>query len=213
MTTGGDLMTGVAVAPAAGLTLIAPESDGPVWLTEVRRSASDWIGTHGFPTRKDEDWRYTRLEPMLAVPFERAPPGLSHDHAQMAVNGLGAGFGGTRLVFVNGLFAPELSRVEELPSGARVTNLASVLANGDDCLEPIFSRRFTPFQHAFEALNTALSGDGAFVSLAAGVVVEAPIELVFFSETGGAPVVSNPRSTVLGRPGQPGDHRGNPYRP
>ena len=116
MTTGGDLMTGVAVAPAAGLTLLAPESDGPDWLSEVRRSASDWIGAHGFPTRKDEDWRYTRLEPMLAVPFERAPPGLSHNHAQMALDGLGVGLGGARLVFVNGLFAPELSHVEELPA-------------------------------------------------------------------------------------------------
>jgi Fe-S cluster assembly protein SufD len=61
--------------------------------------------------------------------------------------------------------------------------------------------RFAPSHHAFEALNTALSGDGAFVSLAAGVVIEAPIELVFFSETGGTPVVSNPRSTVLAGPG------------
>ena len=198
MTTGGDLMADVAVVPAGGLALLEPESDGPAWLTELRRSASDWIGAHGFPTRKDEDWRYTRLEPMLAVPFERARPGLSHQHARTALNGLG--LGGARLVFVNGLFAPQLSRVDELPSGARVTNLASVLAAGDERLEPLFSR-FAPFQHAFEALNTALSGDGAFVSLAAGVVVEAPIELVFFSETGGTPVVSNPRSVVLAGPG------------
>jgi Fe-S cluster assembly protein SufD len=194
-------MADVAVPPAGGLALLEPESDGPMWLTEARRSASDWVGAHGFPTRKDEDWRYTRLEAMLAVPFERALPGRSHQHARTAFNGLGVGLGGARLVFVNGLFAPQLSRVEELPSGARVTNLASVLAAGDERLEPILSRRFMPFQHAFEALNAALSGDGAFVSLAAGVVVEAPIELVFFSETGGTPVVSNPRSVVLAGPG------------
>ncbi len=84
----------------------------------LRRSAADWVGTHGFPTRKDEDWRYTRLEPLLAVPFEQASPGLSYKRAPTAINGLGAGLGGPRLVFVNGRFAPELSRVEELPPGA-----------------------------------------------------------------------------------------------
>jgi Fe-S cluster assembly protein SufD len=96
---------------------------------------------------------------------------------------------------------PELSRVEELPTGAIVTNLASVLAEGGERLEPIFSHTFAPFHHAFAALNTALSDDGAVVSLAANAVVEAPIELVFFSETDGAPLVSNPRSVVLAGPG------------
>ena len=170
-------------------------------LSGARRAATDWVGEHGFPTRKDEDWRYTRLEPLLAVPFEPASPGLSYKRAPTAINGLGPGLGGARLVFVNGRFAPELSRVDGLPTGAMVTNLASVLAQGGERLEPIFSPTLAPFHHAFAALNTALTEDGAFVSLAANVVVEAPIELVFFSETDGAPLVSHPRSVVLAGPG------------
>ena len=73
MTAGRDRTAGVAVASTGGLALLEPEpgNDDPAWLTGVRRSASDWVGAHGFPTRKDEDWRYTRLEPILAVPFER----------------------------------------------------------------------------------------------------------------------------------------------
>ena len=203
MTAGRGTTAGVAVAPTGGLALLEaePSHDDPAWLTGARRSASDWVHAHGFPTRKDEDWRYTRLEPILAVPFERASLGPSLRRAPMAINGLGAGLGGARLIFVNGRFAPELSRVEELPTGVRVTNLASVLAEGDERLESIFSRTFAPFHHAFAALNTALSDDGAFVSLPAGAAVEAPIELVFFSETDGAPLVSNPRSVVLAGPG------------
>ena len=199
MNTDTDYAAGVAVSPIGGLALLEAEpSDGdPAWLTGVRRSASDWVHAYGFPTRKDEDWRYTRLEAILKVPFERASPGLSHEGALTAINGLGAGLGGARLIFVNGRFAPELSRVEELPTGARVTNLASVLAEGGERLEPVFSRTFAPFHHAFAALNTALTDDGAFVALSAGVTVEAPIELVFYSETDGAPLVSNPRSVVL----------------
>ena len=199
MTAGPDRVARTDVAPTGSLGLLEPEPrpDDPTWLTGARQSASDWVGAHGFPTRKDEDWRYTRLEPILEVPFERASPGLSHQRALIAINGLGAGLGGVRLVFVNGRYTPELSRVGELPTGAKVTNLASRLAEGDERLEPIFSRTFAPFHHAFAALNTALGDDGAFVSLAANAVVDAPIELVFFSETDGVPLVSNPRTVVL----------------
>ena len=73
VTTGRDGTAGVTVALTGGLALLErePGDDDPVWLTEVRRSASEWVGEHGFPTHKDEDWRYTRLEPILAVAFER----------------------------------------------------------------------------------------------------------------------------------------------
>lgn len=203
MTAGPDRVARTDVAPTGSLGLLEPEPrpDDPTWLTGARQSASDWVGAHGFPTRKDEDWRYTRLEPILEVPFERASPGLSHQRALIAINGLGVGLGGARLVFVNGRYTPELSRDGELPTGARVTNLASRLAEGDERLEPIFSRTFGPFHHAFVALNTALGDDGAFVSLPAGAVVDAPIEFVFFSESDGAPFISNPRSVVLAGPG------------
>ena len=203
MSTGRNRASAVAVRPTEDLPLVKPNTshDGPAWLTGARRAATDWVGEHGFPTRKDEDWRYTRLEPLLAVPFEPAPPGFRYKRAPTAINGLGPGLGGARLVFVNGRFAPELSRVDGLPTGAMVTNLASVLGHGGERLEPILSPTLAPFHHAFAALNTALTEDGAFVSLAANVVVEAPIELVFFSETDGAPLVSYPRSVVLAGPG------------
>ncbi|MGH8996971.1 MAG: Fe-S cluster assembly protein SufD, partial [Acidimicrobiales bacterium] len=42
-----------------------------------------------------------------------------------------------------------------------------------------------------------LARDGAILRLAEGVVVDNPIELVFYSDPGGSPVVSNPRSMVV----------------
>jgi len=203
VTAGPDRVARTDVALVGGLALLEPEprTDDPTWLASARQSASEWVGAHGFPTRKDEDWRYTRLEPVLEVPFERASPERSHERARIAIDGLGTGLGGARLSFVNGRFAPELSEIGALPEGVRVTNLAAILAEGDERLEAIFSRTFGPFHHAFAALNTALTDDGAFVSLPANAVLDAPIELVFFSETDGPPLVSNPRTVVLAGPG------------
>ena len=192
-----------ATAVAGGLSPLEPQPNGrhPAWLTEARRAAFGWVTEHGFPTLKDEDWRYTRLGPILEVPFEPAVAGVGHRVSSSTIAALVADLGGTRLVFVNGHFASELSRLTKLPAGVTVTSLASVLAEDPERLEPLFSRPFAPRHHAFTALNAALGDDGAFVELPADITVEAPIHLVFVSDTGACPLVSNPRSVVLAGPG------------
>ena len=193
----------MATAFLGGLSRLEPQPNGhhPAWLTEARRAAFEWVAEHGFPTLKDEDWRYTRLGPILDIPFEPAAAGMGHRLSSSTIDALAADLGGTRLVFVNGHFAPELSWLAELPEGATVTNLASVLAEEAERLEPLLSRPIGSHHHAFTALNAALAEDGAFVHLRAGTTVDEPIQLVFFSETAGSPLVSSPRSAVLAGPG------------
>ena len=174
-----------------------PNGEHPAWLTDARRAAFEWVTEHGFPTLKDEDWRYTRLGPILDIPFKPAAAGMGHRLSPSTIDELAGDMGGTRLVFVNGHFAAELSRLAELPEGATVTNLASVLAQDAQQLEPLLSRPFAAHHHAFTALNAALTEDGAFVHLPAHTTVDEPIHLVFFSDTGGSPLVSSPRSVVL----------------
>ena len=192
-----------ATTVGGGLSRLEPQPDShhPAWLAEARRAAFGWVAEHGFPTLKDEDWRYTRLGPILEAPFEPAVPGVGHRPPSSAIDALAADLGGARLVFVNGYFAPELSSLTKLPQGATVTSLASVLAEDGKLLEPLFSGPFGQHHHAFTALNAALTEDGAFVHLPADTTVEDPIHLVFFSDTGGSPVVSSPRSVVLAGPG------------
>jgi Fe-S cluster assembly protein SufD len=196
-------MSSTPTAVLGGLSRLEPQPNGhhPAWLIGVRRAAFGWVAEHGFPTLKDEDWRYTRLGPILEVAFEPAVAGVGRRLSSSAIDALAADLGGTRLVFVNGHFAPELSSLTKLPEGATVTNLASVLAEEAERLEPLFSHPFGQHHHAFTALNAALTEDGAFVHLPADTTVNEPIHLVFVSDTGGAPLVSSPRSVVLAGPG------------
>ena len=177
-----------------------PSGPGPVWLAQARHASHEWSTTRGFPTLKDEDWKYTRLGPLLDVPFERAGAGAAHRVSPAVIDALSIDVASTRLVFVNGLFAPELSALTELPEGVTVTNLASVLAEGGAGLEPFFSRPLGEYDHAFTALNTALAEDGAFIQVAADTLVSAPIELVFLSDAQGFPIIANPRSLILAGP-------------
>ncbi len=172
------------------------DSGDPGWLRQARLNALEWVGKHGFPTRKDEDWKYTGLEPILAIPFEAAIAGSGSRVSAELINGASIDLGGTRLVFVNGHFSAEFSRLTELPAGALVTTLASVLATTPERIEPFFSHA-PGGHHAFAAFNDVFAEDGAFIHLAAGVSVEEPIELLYFSDTGGLPLMSSLRSVII----------------
>lgn len=166
------------------------------WLEQARLHALEWVGQHGFPTRKNEDWKYTELEPILAVPFQAPLSGSGSRVTADVISRAAVDLGGPRLVFINGHFAAEFSRLTGVPSGVAVTTLASVMAENPERLEPFFSD--TPGEHAaFAAFNDVLAEDGAFIHLAPGATVEDPIQLVFFSDTQGVPLMSSPRSVII----------------
>ncbi|TFD27385.1 Fe-S cluster assembly protein SufD [Cryobacterium lyxosi] len=168
----------------------------PAWLAEARVAALQWVGEHGFPTHKDEDWKYTGLAPILAVPFDAATVASGSRVTAEMIDEAAVDLGGPRLVFVNGHFSSEFSRVTGVPAGAVVTTLAAVLAAGPDRLEPFFAHA-PGVRHAFAAFNDALAEDGAFIHFPSGTTVDEPIQLVYFSDTGGVPLISSPRSVII----------------
>ena len=172
----------------------------PAWLNDARVDALHWVGEHGFPTHKNEDWKYTGLAPLLAVPFAAATVASGSRVTAELIDAAAVDLGGLRLVFINGHYSAQFSRLTGLPAGAVVTTLAAVLAAGPDRLEPFFAH--TPgARHAFAAFNDALAEDGAFIHLTAGTIVDEPIQLVFFSDAGGVPLISSPRSVLIADPG------------
>jgi Fe-S cluster assembly protein SufD len=173
----------------------------PVWLKEIREAAIARFAELGFPSMKQEEWRFTSIAPIAETPFA-----FGHRRAGDAVTAAQvATLGGTsrsvRVVFVDGTFTPELSTLEHLPAGVRAGSLAAALKSAPE-LARAHLAHYAPYQASpFAALNTAFLADGAFVHVPAGVVVDRPIELVFASSAGGDPGVSYPRSLVVAERG------------
>jgi Fe-S cluster assembly protein SufD len=180
------------------LSDFSPRRDGRNlrWLAAARLHALEWVGKYGFPSRQDEDWKYTGLDPILALPFEAAIAGSGSSVTAELISAASIDLGGTRLVFVNGHFSAEFSRLTKLPAGALVTTLALVLATSPERLEPFFSHK-PGEHHAFAAFNDVFAEDGAFIHLTPGTTVDEPIQLVFFADSEGVPLMSSPRSVII----------------
>ncbi|MGH9171847.1 MAG: Fe-S cluster assembly protein SufD [Acidimicrobiales bacterium] len=178
---------------------LAPVAAGASWLARDRRDAARWIGIHGFPTRKDEDWRYVPLGRVLAEPFEvgdmAAVPGAGGAWARDVLDACSLGLAGNRLVFVNGCFAPDLSQLAARPPGVLVSSLGPTLAGAH--ARPLAWQVSSEPRHAFAALNTALATDGALVEIPARVVLDEVIELVYLTDPGRQALLTSPRSTLF----------------
>ena len=173
---------------------------GPAWLKELRDSAITSFAKLGFPTTQDEDWKYTSVGSLAATAFEREEHS-GNDAKSVAADAIRelpfVDSACHRLVFVNGVYLPELSGLRGLPVGARVESLANALQRDDDILPAHLSRYVRYQERSFVALNTAFIEDGALVLIPKGAVVEEPIYLIFVATGQYQAVVSHPRNLIV----------------
>jgi len=156
----------------------------PAGLASLRERAATRFAELGLPTTKLEDWRFTNLGPLARLTW-RPAAGVVPPDAE-ATLGPHRIAGAHELVFVNGHFAPALSRLAALPAGVEVRNLAGLLTAGEAQAIETLGRQADFVDHALVALNTALFVDGALVDVPRRVAVERPIHLLFLAsaETG-----------------------------
>ena len=166
------------------------------WLKRLRRDAIDRFATTGFPTTRNEDWKYTRvaaIEKRAFRPLYKPCVGLDEDDLAPL---LPADLDCHRLVFVNGRYTRQLSRPGSLPEGASVTSMATALADNPAALEACLGRHADTGAHAFTALNTAFLFDGAVLQLGRGCRLDKPLHLLFVS-TPQDDMVSHPRVLIV----------------
>ena len=151
---------------------------GPRWLQDLRDRAATRFAALGFPTARDEEWRFTSVAPIAAAEFR--PTGADAAHATEAeLAGYLYSDAAVRIVIVNGRLAPELSRTANLPEGVRVGSLAAAVTEQADVVQRYLGQLADFGSRAFTALNTALASDGAYVYIPDGVILEQPLHILF----------------------------------
>ena len=172
---------------------------GLPWLEALRDRAIERFADSGFPTRRDEAWKFTDLRPLLRNVFAPAPRRDNGVAPGDLVPHLPEGLDCHRLVFVDGRYRADLSDVGALPGGVRLSGLAALLDDDPEPLEAFLADAAVAEGPA--ALNAAFMADGAVLTIGRGVVLERPVHLLFLSGGGNDARASHPRNLIVAGPG------------
>lgn len=177
----------------------SPEKAGdPKWLLDLRNIGASAFAGLGFPTLRNEDWRFTNVAPITELPFEPARAvSVNGRESNVLAQSAFASLPGCRLVFVNGFFAPRLSRIEGIPPETTVDSLANALKRQTGLIETHLGKRAGTSDNAFAALNQAFFTDGAFIHVPNGVVIAEPIQVIYITSAKRAGETVQPRNLVL----------------
>jgi Fe-S cluster assembly protein SufD len=176
------------------------EGESVAWLERLRAGAMERFEESGFPSVKDEEWKYTNVAAIAAVDFQPASLRTSVE-GEINQQGL-AQFrhvetAKSQLVFINGKLRKDLSELTAIPEGVVMLDLPAAIA--DERYREIIWKHLAQqpdyVVNGFTALNTALISHGAFVYIPKDAIVSVPLNLLFIS--GGAHVASSPRVLVV----------------
>ena len=169
------------------------------WLNQSRDGALDAFASTGFPTPRNEDWKYTRVTPIEKRSFKFVQGnGIDVQAGDVERFRLGD-LDCEQLVFVDGRYVDALSRRNVTESGTRITTLESAMNASSQLLENHLGHYAETTGRAFSALNTAFMTDGAVVHTKNSGADQKPIHLLFIATR--EDVVSPPRVLVVAEAG------------
>jgi Fe-S cluster assembly protein SufD len=178
---------------AAGASI----AESPEWLEPLRRAGAARFAAVGFPTSRDEEWRFTPVGAIAQRTWRAAPAEPAAVSAEQLAPFMFGRPEWSTLVFVDGAYSEGLSRVAALPSGVRVGSLAGALRDNIDLL-PKHLTRHAPLEGSpFTALNTAAFRDGGLLYVPAGLDLERPVHFVYVTTAAAEGTVIHPRNLVV----------------
>ena len=168
-------------------------ASGSAWLDQRRAAALERANRVALPSTRDEEWRFTDLSPLTRLSFQ--PPVALTDIPVELVDDRLLAHAYATLTFVDGIFAPGLSR---LPHDARiqVLDLAAALAKSPGTLEKHLGQ-LSMAGSVFDALNTAYLRHAAVVIIPDETSIGAPVHILHVATRRDQPQAMYPRTLVV----------------
>lgn len=170
---------------------------GVPWIEQTRQQALSRFSDQGFPSTRDEDWKYTSVTPIERHAFKPAALDAKPLTPEQLAPFLLHAPTLPRMVFVNGHYTESLSDIDKLPGGVVVTSLATALEDQAEHLQEHLGRCAPTDKYGFAALNTAFLADGAYIFVPQGAVLAEPLHLLFIATASAEPVLAQPRNVII----------------
>jgi len=163
---------------------------------KVRKEAISKFAELTFPTQKDEEWKYTNISSLQKHNF--SPAAVKENVPSETINKfLFDKMEHSLLVFVNGNFSPELSKLIDIPKGVIIGSLAEALKINNPVVKKHLGKYAENENYFFTTLSSAFTKDGAFIYVPDGKVVEDPIHIIFITKSESEKILTQPRNLFV----------------
>ena len=169
------------------------KADSP--LHDLRSNALKVFETKGFPSKKEENYKYTSLNSLLKKDYCIAPKSENtvefKDVKQYFLHNVDT----YKVVFIDGVYSSFLS--ETTHDGVDVCLLSSAFEKSK--YRPVIEAYFNKAakEEGITQLNTAFTKEGAFIHIPKNKEVDKPIEIIYFSTGNEATMFIQPRNLIV----------------
>lgn len=165
-------------------------------LKELRANAINQLSGIDFPTLKTEEWKYTNLNKILNTEFLHTSSMRKTELTDKDIDKFRTEeFDHHLLVFVNGVFSDQLSKVSELPENVFIGSLNDGLKLKYEIVKDHLGKIISD-KSAFDYLNDSFMIDGSFILIPEEVVLEKPIQVLNISGYKNEVTFSTPRNLI-----------------
>lgn len=162
---------------------------------DIRNEAIKTFETEGFPSKKQEAWKYTSLNAILKHDYSVFPKQENaieyKDIKEYFLHDIDT----YKIIFIDGKYASHLSQTTH--DGIDVCLMSSALNKPK--YRPIIENYFNKIatKDSLTSLNTAFSNEGAYIHIPKNKLVDKPIQILHFSTGNEAALMLQPRNLIV----------------
>jgi len=163
---------------------------------ETRASALKVFEEKGFPSKREEAWKYTSIEALIQKDYALFPK----SEASINVNDVKKYFlydtDTYKVIFIDGIYSPFLSNTTH--DGLDVCLMSAALTKPKyrELINTYFNK-IAPEDDSLTALNTSYAKEGAYIYIPKNIVAEKPIEIIHFSSGNENALWLQPRNLIV----------------
>jgi len=169
------------------------EADSPIH--DLRAEAIKTFEDQGFPTKKEEAWKYTSLKSVLKTDYSIFPKKENAIEFKDVKQYFLYDIDTYKVVFIDGVFSSFLSDVTHDQKDVCLLSAALSKTKYKPVMEAYFNK--IAKDESLTALNTAFAKEGAYIYIPKNTEVEKPIEIINFSTGNEAAIMLQPRNLVV----------------
>lgn len=161
----------------------------------LRNESIKLFETVGFPSKKEEDWKYTSLKAILKEDYSIFPKENNTIDYQDIKKYFIHDIDTYKIVFIDGIYSSHLSETTHEKIDACLMSSALYKSEYKAIIDNYFNK-IAP-EESLTALNTAFTKEGAFINIPKNVAVVKPIQILNFTTGKENALMVQPRNLIV----------------